>query len=132
MLDFRRARMSPVLLSLFVCLFCRQFYGRYCQYTHNLRACGSVKHGAWLKSNCDLCRCYNGRIMCIQKAYNNCDIKKHGNDLDPLDPSNNIYIFQDDQENELYDDDYFAESAASRKFPIMLAVVIACILGLIV
>uniref|UniRef100_K1R5K1 Teratocarcinoma-derived growth factor n=1 Tax=Magallana gigas TaxID=29159 RepID=K1R5K1_MAGGI len=119
------------------------FIGRYCQYHLEHKACRHVPHGYWIRSDCDKCRCFNGRIFCIPKYYFGCD-----DDDEPLDSTRTvdpfrgktITLFSKDPDvhhslipdtdvaptaAENYDDEYYysdnmAASAARAVFPLFI------------
>ncbi|ESO88329.1 hypothetical protein LOTGIDRAFT_80483, partial [Lottia gigantea] len=48
--------------------FCQcpsDFYGTFCQHLSQNRSCGRIMHGAWMESDCNICRCYDGLFHCI-------------------------------------------------------------------
>ncbi|XP_011444244.3 teratocarcinoma-derived growth factor [Magallana gigas] len=123
---------------------CPEFFiGRYCQYHMEYNACRHVPHGYWIRSDCDKCRCFNGRIFCIPKYYFGCD-----DDDEPLDSTRTvdpfrgktITLFSKDPDvhhslipdtdvapsaAENYDDEYYysdnmAASAARAVFPLFI------------
>ncbi|XP_062575008.1 uncharacterized protein LOC134236868 [Saccostrea cucullata] len=127
---------------------CPKFYiGRYCQYEINYKNCRNVPHGYWIRSDCNKCRCFNGRVVCIPKYYFGCE-----DDDEPLDPTKKIdpfggktiTIYAKDPDvrypptstpqgsiGELYDDDYYysdiSDSATYAQFSFLVSV---CLLSI--
>ncbi|OWF39099.1 uncharacterized protein LOC110465494 [Mizuhopecten yessoensis] len=67
---------------------CRKnFYGRYCQYEYKNRSCGELKSGHFIRSDCDLCRCFDGYMYCIPRIYPGCEdegLVDHSKKIDPF------------------------------------------------
>nr|WKX02856.1 EGF-CFC [Crepidula fornicata] len=69
----------------------KKFYGRYCEYELSEKPCGPVPHGSWAKAGCNLCRCFDGHMTCLPRAFDGCDDK-------PLteEQPQNIWDYQDE------------------------------------
>ena len=53
--------------------FCdRNFYGRYCERELKDSPCGHIPHGSWVKAGCNLCRCFDGHMTCLPRAFDGC------------------------------------------------------------
>ncbi|KAL5022002.1 hypothetical protein ScPMuIL_001157 [Solemya velum] len=108
-----------ILGSFCHCL--RDYYGRYCQYDRNLRDCGPVPHGAWVRSGCSVCRCYDGHMTCLAQIFPGCE-------NDGLDTAVNPYNLGADAEvvpEEVPPEDYYAyddSSSCSITVPTSLSV----------
>ncbi|XP_069127766.1 uncharacterized protein [Argopecten irradians] len=65
----------------------KNFYGRYCQYEYKNRSCGELKSGHFIRSDCDLCRCFDGFMYCIPRIYPGCENEgfvDHTKKIDPF------------------------------------------------
>ncbi|XP_024918555.1 teratocarcinoma-derived growth factor 1 [Cynoglossus semilaevis] len=50
------------------------FTGRSCEYNQNIRSCGSIPHGVWVRKGCSYCRCVYGLLHCFPHVFHtDCD-----------------------------------------------------------
>ncbi|KAK6165657.1 hypothetical protein SNE40_022545 [Patella caerulea] len=71
--------------------FCKcpkNFYGRRCEHKNVEKPCGRLMHAVWVKSDCNLCRCFNGLMNCIPISNPGCDAERTKQDR-----MRDVYIF---------------------------------------
>ncbi|XP_076462143.1 uncharacterized protein LOC143294650 [Babylonia areolata] len=89
-------KQRPCCLNGGLCVlgsFCHcpdQYYGRHCEHRVSEKPCRHVQHGSWVKAGCNLCRCVNGYMTCLPRAFDGCDDKP----LTEEEPSN-IWEYED-------------------------------------
>lgn len=54
------------------CYCKQQYYGRYCEHRLQYKSCGTIAHGTWMTAACNICHCYDGRMICEQADFPNC------------------------------------------------------------
>ncbi|KAL8582144.1 hypothetical protein ACOMHN_004063 [Nucella lapillus] len=70
------------------------FYGRYCEYEVKKNSCRNIPHGSWVKAGCNLCRCFDGHLTCLPRAFDGCDDKPPTDDakVNPWDYKDEMVI----------------------------------------
>ncbi|KAL8598546.1 hypothetical protein ACOMHN_051334 [Nucella lapillus] len=53
----------------------KNFHGRYCEHKVSEKPCRHIPHGSWVKAGCNLCRCVDGYMTCLPRAFDGCDDK---------------------------------------------------------
>ena len=66
------------------CYCKQQYYGRYCEHRVRHRSCGTISHGTWMTAACNLCHCFDGRMICTTSMFPNCgETFNHGIEKEP-------------------------------------------------
>ncbi|XP_048741814.2 cryptic protein-like isoform X2 [Ostrea edulis] len=130
------------------CICPKFFDGWLCPHKTKYRSCNYVPHGYWIRSDCNLCRCFDGRVACIPKYYFGCE-----DDDEPLDPTKPVDPFSGkiittyatdpdvpqiptppaaSSGNEFYYDDYYYSdtNAGSASCPQVSLILIICFLSI--
>ncbi|ESO92634.1 hypothetical protein LOTGIDRAFT_233075 [Lottia gigantea] len=90
----------------------KNYYGRYCEHKSDNKNCGKFKHGVWLKSGCNLCRCFDGVLSCIPRAYSGCD-DKPVHIRDKYNPDDEVYVFPTETEDKVEEDSNYYDVTPS-------------------
>ncbi|XP_059175681.1 uncharacterized protein LOC131955541 [Physella acuta] len=87
-----------------------KFQGFRCEL--EVKSCGPVEHGQWVKLGCNLCRCFYGKILCLDRVYGGCENKPVKEEIKIEDYQDDMTIFPNDEttptaaDGEYYDDYY--------------------------
>ncbi|XP_052090454.1 uncharacterized protein LOC127727075 [Mytilus californianus] len=55
------------------CVCKKNHFGRHCEHKIEFKPCGQILHGSWIKADCNLCKCFDGKMSCIPRIYDGCD-----------------------------------------------------------
>ncbi|XP_063430214.1 cryptic protein-like isoform X2 [Mytilus trossulus] len=55
------------------CVCKKNHFGRHCEHKIEFKPCGHILHGSWIKADCNLCKCFDGKMSCIPRIYDGCE-----------------------------------------------------------